>query len=87
MSQRKKTLVGRRVLLSNHCQKLLLSRIKTIEFNRVKTYMLNMHKIIKYNKVSGGRNLNTVVCEFATDNGDHTVLSSRFEVRIQLLAK
>ena len=49
--------------------------------------MLNMHKIIKYNKVSGGRNLNTVVCEFATDNGDHTVLSSRFEVRIQLLAK
>ena len=34
--------------------------------------MPNMHKTIKYNKVSGGRNLNNVVCEFSTDDGDHT---------------
>ena len=71
-SERKQILVGRRVLLSTTAGSCYCHVIKFIGFNRIKIQMSNMHKTINYNKVSGGRNSNNVVCEFATDNGDHT---------------
>ena len=40
--------------------------------------MSNVQKTIKYNKFSGGRNSNNVVCDFANDGCDHIINNVEF---------